>query len=250
MSSAASDLTVGVLGGLGPDATLDFFARVLALTGARTDQEHLRLLIDDNPKVPNRNEAIAGAGPSAGPALMAMARGLETAGADFLVMACNTAHYYEADIRAAVRIPFVSIIAETMASLAAGQPDARRVGVLAAGGCRQARLYEKALVERAIEPIVTDDDEQRHFMELMYAIKAGDRGPAIKAGMRGIGEALIGRGADAVLAACTEVPLVLAAGDLTRPLVDSTAVLAQATVDYAKRRRALPEGSGPLRRAV
>ena len=185
MSGATSDLTVGVLGGLGPDATLDFFGRVLALTGARTDQEHLRILIDDNPKVPNRNEAIAGTGPSAGPALVAMARGLEASGADFLVMACNTAHYYEADIRAAVRVPFVSIIEETMASLAARWPDARRVGVLAAGGCRQARLYEKALVERGIEPVVTDDAEQRRFMELMYAIKAGDRGPAIKAGMRG-----------------------------------------------------------------
>ncbi len=250
MSGVVSDLTVGVLGGLGPDATLDFFGRVLALTGARTDQEHLRILIDDNPKVPNRNEAIAGTGPSAGPALVAMARGLETAGADFLVMACNTAHYYEAEIRAAIHVPFVSIIAETMASLAAGWPEARRVGVLAAGGCRQARLYEKALVERRIEPVVPDDAEQAGFMELMYRIKAGDRGPDVRAGMREIGEALIGRGAETVLAACTEVPLVLGDGDLSRPLVDSTAVLAQATVDYAKRRRALPEASGPLRRVV
>lgn len=238
--SSDDDLTVGVLGGLGPEATLDFFAKVLALTAARTDQEHLHLLIDDNPKVPNRNLAIAGTGPSAGPALVAMARRLEMAGADFLVMACNTAHYYEPDIRAAVAIPFVSIIEETCAALAVRVPGARQLGVLAAGGCRQAGLYDRALRARGIEPVVPDEAEQARFMECMYAIKGGDRGPAIKAGVAELGQRLIARGAEAVIAACTEVPLVLVDGDLTCPLVDSTAILAEATVAYAKRRRPLP----------
>ncbi|MEJ2289679.1 MAG: aspartate/glutamate racemase family protein, partial [Deinococcales bacterium] len=82
-------LTVGVLGGLGPEATLDFFAKVLARTPARTDQDHLHLLIDNDPGVPNRNDAVAGRGPSPGPRLATMARRLEAAGADFLVMVCN-----------------------------------------------------------------------------------------------------------------------------------------------------------------
>ena len=238
--SELDDLTVGVLGGLGPEATLDFFAKVLAATGAGTDQEHLHLLIDDNPKVPNRNQAIAGTGPSAGPALVAMARRLELAGADFLVMACNTAHYYEPEIRSAVAVPFVSIVDETCEALADLVPGATKLGVMAAGGCRQAGLYDLALRARGIEPIVTDEAEQALFMECMYAIKAGDRGPSIKVRMTELGERLIGRGALAVIAACTEVPLVLSDGDLSRPLVDSTAMLAEATVAYAKRRRPLP----------
>jgi aspartate racemase len=236
-----SDLTVGVLGGLGPEATLDFFAKVLALTGARRDQDHLHLIIDDNPKVPNRNEAIAGSGPSAGPALVAMARRLEAAGADFLVMACNTAHYWEADVRGAIAIPFVSIIDETCAALARRLPEARRFGVLAAGGCRQARLYERGLEARGLQPLSADDAQQARFMELLYAIKAGDRGDTVRSAMKALGEELVAVGAEAVIAACTEVPLVLSEGDLSRPLVDSTAVLAEATVAYAKRRRQLPQ---------
>ncbi|MDF1586529.1 cysteate racemase [Marinimicrococcus flavescens] len=240
MKEAQDDLTVGVLGGLGPEATLDFMGKVLRLSGARSDQEHLHLLIDCNPKVSNRNDAIASRGPSSGPALVAMAQRLEAAGADFLVMACNTAHFYEAGIRAGVRVPFVSIVEETCTALARRLPGARRFGVLAAGGCRQAGLYEKALRRHGFEPVVTDEPEQARFMELMYAIKAGERGGAVAEGMRALGEALIARGAEAVIAACTEVPLVLGEGDLSRPLVDSTAILAEATVAYGKRRRPLP----------
>ena len=235
-----AELVVGVMGGLGPIATHDFLGKVLAATGAACDQEHLHLIIDNDPKVPNRNEAIAGRGPSAGPALAAMARRLEDAGADFLVMPCNTASFYAPEIRAATRVPFVGIVPETCAFVRERHPAVRRAGVLAAGGCRQARLYETALAELGLEPVTADDGEQARFMDLLYAIKAGARGSATKAAMAALGEALIERGAEVVIAGCTEVPLVLVNGDLGRPLVDSTAVLAEATVAYAKGRRTLP----------
>lgn len=234
------ELVAGVMGGLGPEATHDFFGKVLALTGARTDQEHLHLLIDCDPKVPNRNDAIAGTGPSSGPALAAMARRLEAAGADFLVMPCNTASFFEPEIRAAVTIPFVGIVPAARDHVLERFATARRIGVLAAGGCRRARLYETALEARGLTPVTASEDEQALFMELLYAIKAGERGPKIKAGMVELGDALVGRGAELVVAGCTEVPLVLADGDLTVPLLDSTAVLAATTVAIAKRRRALP----------
>jgi aspartate racemase len=237
------ELTVGVLGGLGPAATLDFLAKVLALTDARSDQEHLHLIIDNDPKVPNRNEALAGRGPSSGPALAAMARRLEAAGADFLVMPCNTAHAFAPDIRAATPIPLLSMIEETCAALVGRFPGVREVGVLAAFGCRQARLYETALAARGVAALSLDEARQTRFMELVYAIKAGDRGPRIKAGMVEFGETLIAMGAEAVVAACSEVPLVLGGGDLSRPLLDSTAVLAEATVACARRRKPLPVAS-------
>jgi aspartate racemase len=239
-SSSDRDLTVGVLGGLGPEATLDFMAKVLACTRAATDQDHLHLIVDCNPKVPNRNEAIAGTGPSPAPDLVAMARRLEAAGADFLVMACNAAHAFAGDIRGAVRVPFVSIIDETLEALRRGQPDLRAVGVLAAGGCRMARLYETALASHGIAPISPDDGEQALLMQAIYAIKAGRADATTREALRGLGQALIGRGAEAVIAGCTEVPLALRPEDLARPTIDSTAALAQATVAYAKRLRPLP----------
>ncbi|MEZ4608353.1 MAG: amino acid racemase [Deinococcales bacterium] len=100
----------GVIGGLGPEATLDFFAKLLEKTAAKSDQEHLHVIINNNPHVPNRNEAIAGRGPSPGPALAANALALKAAGADFLVMVCNAAHAFQADIEAVCDLPLLSII--------------------------------------------------------------------------------------------------------------------------------------------
>lgn len=233
------DLTVGVLGGLGPEATVDFMGKVLAATGAATDQEHLHLIVDCNPKVPNRNDAIAGKGPSPAPDLVAMARRLEAAGADLLVMACNAAHAYAADIRASVDIPFVSIIDETVAALQRDLPGLEAVAVLAAGGCRMARLYENALASHGIVPVSPDEGEQAQLMQAIYTIKAG-RAASTRGELVSLSEALIRRGAQAVIAGCTEVPLVLRQDDLSRPMLDSTMALALATVAYAKRRRLLP----------
>src|SRR5262245_56844098 len=102
--------TIGVIGGMGPAATLAFFGKLLEATHAERDQDHLRVLIDNNPRVPDRNAAIAGRGPSPGPQLAESARGLELAGADFLVIACNTAHAFASEIEAAVAIPLMSMI--------------------------------------------------------------------------------------------------------------------------------------------
>lgn len=242
--SDKTDRVVGVLGGLGPEATLDFMAKLLdrttALTGASTDQEHLHLLVDCNPKVPNRNRAVAGTGPSPAPDLAAMARRLDAAGADLLVMACNTAHHWEADIRAATGLPFLSILDATLEALRRQAPEARTVGVLATEGTRAARLYETSLERAGYRPVGFDDAAQARFMELLYRIKAGERGADIRAAMRSLAEGLAEQGADAIVAGCTEVPLVLGPGDLSLPFIDSSLALADLTVRIAKRLQPLP----------
>lgn len=247
---SAERLTVGVLGGLGPEATVDFFAKVLRSTPARTDQEHLHLLIDNDPSVPDRNDAVAGRGPSPGPQLARMARGLEEAGADFLVMVCNAAHAFQDAIVAAVDIPFVSIIEETAAATLALRPEARRVGVLAAEGALDAGLYRRAFARLGVEAVEPVGADRERFMELMYAVKAGDKGAAVQRGMLGLAGALARAGAEALVAGCTEVPLVLtqqglAGAGLALPLVGSTDVLVRATVDLALGRRSLPAPSTP-----
>jgi aspartate racemase len=240
MTEQRAEKTVGVIGGLGPEATLDFFAKVLQRTEAKTDQDHIRVIIDNNPKVPNRNDAIAGLGPASGPALARTAQALERAGADFLVMVCNTAHAFQDDIAKAVRIPFISLIDEVCAELGRRLPQARRIGLLAAQGCLDARLYQTALRQRGLEPVILDDHEQARFMQLLYRIKAGDRSADLRAEMRHLGGRLAKLGAEAVIAACTEVPLVLAENDLTCPVLDSTGILAGRCVLYAKGLAPLP----------
>jgi len=242
-----ADLVIGVLGGMGPQATVDFLARLVAMTPVTREQEHLRVRVDSNPKVPDRNDAIAGVGASPGPVLADMATGLQRAGADFLVMACNTAHAFEADIRAAVSVPFVSMIGEACDACERDFPHARRIGVLAAQGCLDARLYQQALARRERDALVLAPADQQRFMTLLYRIKQGDLAPDVHAGMRALGETLVAAGADVIVAACTEVPLVLREGDLTRPVVDATANLAQRCVRYARRREPLPSSSFPNR---
>lgn len=222
--------TAGVLGGLGPESTVDFMARVLAATAAGTDQDHIRMLVDHNPGVPNRHDAIAGRSASVGPQLAAMASGLERAGADFLVMVCNTAHAWTGDIRAAVDIPFISIIEVTVEALAGSGAD--RVGVMAAEGCLQAGLYQDALAAAGYQAVLWSDSDLQRFMDLVYRIKAGAHGARESADMLGLAAGLADAGADILIAGCTEIPLVLKAAPV--PLLSSTDLLAHRTVQLAK----------------
>jgi aspartate racemase len=147
-------------------------------------------------------------------------------------MPCNAAHAHAAAIRKATPLPFFSIIDETADEVA--RTGARKAGVLAAGACLEARLYQDALTARGVEPIVPDRAAQDDFMALLYRIKAGDTGPDARSGMKALADALIGAGAEAVIAGCTEIPLVLGAADLSVPLIDSTDALARATIAAAR----------------
>ena len=222
--------TVGVLGGMGPDATVDFMSRVVRATPADKDQDHLRILVDNNPQVPNRQEALLRGGEDPGPALASMAKGLEAAGADFLVMPCNTAHAFKEAIEASVRIPLVSIIDVTVEACG----DVETVGVLATDGCISSGVFQQALSERGKRAVMLDDAQMQALMQLITRIKAGDAGREVAGGMRALAEALVARGANAVIAGCTEIPLVLGDDMCEVPLVSSTDALARAAVARAR----------------
>lgn len=228
-----SSRVIGVLGGMGPAATIDFMAEVLRLTGARREQDNVRLIVDSNPTLPDRHAAIAGSGPSPGPALAEMARGLQRAGAEALVMPCNTAHAFADEIRAATPLPFIDMIAATVETVAAAHPLCRRVGVLAAAGCLDARLYETALTGAGLDALTPRGEQRTRFMELVWKIKAGDVGAEVRDCMASVAVELVAGGAEVLIAGCTEVPLVLGADDLDAPLISSTEVLARRTIDWA-----------------
>ena len=231
---------VGVLGGMGPDATVDFMAKVIAATPAKKDQDHIPILVDHNPTVPNRQAAILADGEDPGPALAAMAARLEAAGAEFLVIPCNTAYVFEDSIKAAVNIPLVSIIDVSIAEVGERAPRAKMIGILATDGCLAAGVYQDGLQTRGLSPLVPEKDEMVRLMKLIHDIKGGDSGAANAAGMRDIAAALCERGAEAIIAGCTEIPLVLEQSMLPVPLIASTDVLAEVTVALARGEAPLP----------
>jgi aspartate racemase len=228
--------TIGVLGGMGPMASVEFYRRLVQRTDARTDQEHLHILIDNDPSVPNRTDAILEVGPNPGPALEAMARRLEAAGAEILAMPCNTAHAYIEEIRAAVSIPMIDMIEETASAI-----DRSAIGLLATIGTAKTRLYQKAFEARGIETIVPGAEDQGTVMEIIRAIKAGE---GLEEQRRRIAP-VVGRlavgGAEAAIAACTELSLLTELATLegtTIPWIDALDVLVRATLRAAGARRA------------
>ncbi|ADL02507.1 aspartate/glutamate racemase family protein [Brevundimonas subvibrioides] len=213
---------LGVLGGMGPAATVAFLARVQALTPARGDADHIRVVMDMNPQVPDRNTRPG----EAEAELAAMALRLKAAGAQVLAMPCNTAHAQKAGIVAA-GLPFIDMIAATVAAV--GGHDARAVGILATPGGEA--LYRPALEAEGIKPVLLQGGDREAFMACVYGVKRGDTGAANRAEMARLAQALTVAGADAIIAGCTEVPLLLDASDVSVPLVDSAEVLAGACVE-------------------
>ena len=212
---------LGVLGGMGPAATVAFLARVQALTPAEGDADHIRVVMDMNPQVPDRNTRPGEAEAELG----RMAMRLKAAGAEVLAMPCNTAHAQKPGIVAA-GLPFIDMIAATVA--AAKGYDARSIGILATPGGEA--LYVAALTAAGVKPVVLQGDDRAAFMACVYGVKRGDVGVDNRAAMARLAEALNVAGADAVIAGCTEVPLLLDAPDVSVPLVDSAEVLAEACV--------------------
>lgn len=195
--------TIGILGGMGPAATVEYFKRLVATTPAAFDQAHVRILIDNNPQVPDRTDAILGNGPDPGPVLASMARGLAASGADFLTMPCNTGHVFKDAIREAVNIPFIDMIEETVRILAV-----KKVGVLATTGTLRTGLYRAACSAQGIELVTPNDMDQELVMDIIRRVKAGGTGTSVRDHAADIVSRLAAEGANAVIAGCTEISLI------------------------------------------
>lgn len=222
--------TVGVIGGMGPAATLDFLVKLHAATPAASDADHLHVITDNDPRRADRNAAMRADGQSPSPSLVATTHSLIAAGAEVLVMPCNAAHAWAPDIAAAAGpVSFVSIIAAAVGAVHAAVPDVTRVGLLAVEATHDARLYHDSF-----GPEVTIlGPDMAAFMPLIFAVKAGDTGPAVHAAMAAQAAAMVAAGAQVLVAACTEVPLVFGPDDATVPVVSATDALVTATLAAA-----------------
>ena len=213
---------LGVIGGMGPLATVNFFEKLVQQTTVENDQDHPRILIDSNPKVPDRTRAILCDGPSPAPVIIETAKNLHRAGADFLAMPCVTAHHWFDEIQEQVDIPIIHMIRETAESYRS-RFSGKKAGLLATAGTLKTRIFQSVFPP---DSILTPDTESQsqHVMKAIYGVKGGDV-TAAKPLILKAADILIQNGAELLIAGCTEVPIILKPGDKSVPLLDPIQVL-------------------------
>ncbi|MCF8108264.1 MAG: amino acid racemase [Desulfohalobiaceae bacterium] len=233
-----TEKVIGILGGMGPEATLDCFASIIRNTPAQKDQDHLRVLIESNPKIEDRTAAILGKGPSPLPAMIESARALERAGADFLIMPCVSAHFFVEDLLQNISLPFLSIFESVNIGIQQNHPRMNRVGLLATTGTIQGGLFQQNLSLIGIEILVGSTEQQERVMKAIYDIKNSDsprQRESIKADLLDSALNLVKLGAQGIIAGCTEIPLALEQKDLPPPYFDVLDMLAREAIRRAGR---------------
>jgi aspartate racemase len=225
---------IGVLGGMGPLATLDFFSKVLAATPAAGDADHVPLLIQSDPRIPPRPPAIVGDGASPLPALLAGRDRLIQAGAKALVMPCNTAHFWYADLVKGCSVPFISIVDASCNELKGKATPGARIGIIATRATLVAKIFDAPLLRAGYTPMVPTDHQMDTLVlpgiEFVKSSQPVLGGHLIEQAV----QSLIDQGASAVILACTETPLALDAvqSGLRSRTIDTTAALARQCVAW------------------
>lgn len=218
---------VGVLGGMGPAATVNFMEELVTATPAEGDADHLETVVYNDAKIPDRNAAILDDGESPVPRLVRDARRLESIGADFLAMPCNTAHYYYETIAAAVDVEVLHMIELTRERLAA--TGAGRAGLLATSTVMETGVYHSAFGDSAVEIVYPDAVDR--LMDAIYAVKE-DRPDAAERLVEEVVEGLLAKDVDAVVIGCTELSTLPI--ECEPAAVDPTALLAAECVERAR----------------
>lgn len=236
-------LQIGIVGGVGPAATVDFMQKIITNTVAARDQDHLPLLVEHNPAIPDRTANLTGGGADPTVALFAACRRLEARGAGLIAIPCNTAHAYVARLAPQLRIPIVHMLQETVAHIASHHGALRRVGLLATSGTLASRVYHHAARDAAFELIEPDAAHQALVMEAIYGshgVKAGYTSGPCRTDLERALTHLVERGASLVILGCTELPLLLSEGTDVEVggtrivLLDPTALLARRCVALAR----------------
>lgn len=226
--------TIGVLGGMGAAATADFYSHLVAaaqkIYKAQNDDDFPPMWIYNLPIKDFDETGFVDAG-SVKKQLLASVKKIESVGCDFIVIPCNTVHYFYTDMQAAIRIPILSIIEAT--TEAVKKKDHKKVGLLTSQSTRKYQLYEQELAKRGIEIVSALDDEQAVINRIIGRVISGGQGEGNLADL----QTIIGRfernGAGAVILGCTELPLAISQKDCELPLFSSNALLAEAALGYA-----------------
>lgn len=225
---------VGILGGMGPAATVDFYDKLVRATPAQLDQDHLRVVIWADPTVPNRHAALNGDGEDPSPWLAQGVRRLEEAGAELIVVPCNTAHAFLPAIAADAGVEFLSII-DTAVDEVVAADHGPRTGILAAEGAVRSGLYQAALTTVDREPILPPPGHQTELMEVIDRVKSGDAAGQDVDRLSAILSTLSSAGATSAIVGCTELSVLIPDVRTDLHLIDASRALARRTVALCAR---------------
>lgn len=222
--------TVGIIGGMGPAATALLFQKLIDYTKASSDAEHMHILIDNDPSIPDRTSAILKGDDAPVRKICESGKKLEAMGAELLLIPCNTSHYFYSEIQSELSVPVINMIGETAKECV--KRGFTRVGVLATTGTCRTHTYDRELKKAGIEAVYPEEDGQKKVMEIIYdQVKAGK--PADACILKDTLEKMSREGAQGFILGCTELPFALKDGDFGYCFLDSLDILARRAVETA-----------------
>lgn len=219
--------TVGIIGGMGPEATADLFQKIIVSTNAKHDYEHIHILIDNNTDIPDRTEAILNGGKSPLPQMLASADRLVCQGADFLAIGCNTAHYFYDDLSSRISVPILNMVEITMKKIL--EERIHTVGILGTFATLKTGLYDR-LSKYGIKIIKPDETDETLIMNMIYDGIKGGRGDYDTSAVKRCLDKMVHNGVEKFILACTELPLAFRNYHLEYPVIDPTTELAKAVI--------------------
>lgn len=231
MKQNADYKTIGIIGGMGPLATCDFFEKIIRMTEASTDREHIPILIDCNPRIPDRVKAILYGGDDPVPEILKSGRRLIDAGAEILLMGCNTTYYFYERVAGELTAPLINMPYET--AMGARRAGLKKVGLLATDGTVLSGVYAKELEKAGVEQVLPDEAGQRSVMDMIYnGIKAGNSDIDPSGFIETVNK-MMASGAEAVILGCTELPIAFHLYKINAPFLDPAVFAAEAAVTMA-----------------
>ena len=235
---------IGVVGGVGPAATVDFLDKIVRNTPARRDQDHVKVVVEQNPQIPDRTAYLLGQGADPTIALYATCRRLEAAGASLIAIPCNTAHAFVERIQPHLSVPIVNMLHETADYIRRNHGGATKIGLLATRGTIASGVYHDAIAAAGFDLLAPDDTHQARVMNAIYGpkgVKAGfTKGECVDDLMAAL-SSLAEAGAEVIILGCTELPLLLSqnaafpVAGRTVAILDPTTILARSCVGMALR---------------
>lgn len=223
-----NDKIIGIIGGMGPEATADLYFKIIKATKAKKDQDHFRVIIDSNVKIPDRTEAILGNGESPVKALIESGKILESSNVDVAVIPCITAHYFIKEIQKQLSYPILNALEEVHKYIIGNYPRVDKIGILATSGTIKTGLFEKYLGDMDII-YPTPTAQTQKVMKAIYGengIKSGNKDNEPLALLKEVSNELIENGAEILISGCTEIGLALKPHHVSKPLIDPMEVIA------------------------
>ena len=226
--------TIGIIGGMGPLATIDLYEKITINTRAEKDQDHIHIIIDSYPQIEDRTAYILHGGKNPKDKLIESAKRLESAGADALIMPCNTAHFFAKNIEKEVNIPLIHIVKSTAEAIKNKYPKANNIGLIATTGTLKSGVYADILKDYGYNIIELNEIIENNIMDCIYkGVKAGKTEEYVPLFQKCVDE-ITDMGADVLIAGCTEIPILVPYVKAKVPFVDATLELALAAIKFSQ----------------